>query len=365
MFKDLDPQLAQELQDVIEPIMERYLKEISSTKFYDAADKADSFYNYDLGKKFRGAGDARREEEIASEYDEVLNILAEFQAGDKKFYVAYYVPAQMKVLIYINDIKKCSIARIRRDELLNIPRPDIITDIAMMFNKRKPVTGNAVASIAKVLGHDRKAAQKYIAIINDAAGSNLTYRYLFADKDKRNVNLQDGLFKFLSGRPIGDYKVAICKYMPVDSDKEESEREDYTIYYAMVGHADESMMIRLKTIEKTVVVEGPSHVSAPFRVMKKNGVIDGCAAPTSKTSDILKIYQFFKDHNFAEPGYDRPLSGLIISFFNTQLKYGFLTMDNIRRGFETVYGQDAIDPKAVRQQQEEETEDATGGMIDF
>lgn len=366
MFKDLDPQLARELQNVIEPIMERYLKEISSTKFYDAADAADSFYNYDLGKKFRDAGDARREEERIAEYDEVLQILTEFEAGDKKFYVAYYVPAQMKVLIYINDIKKCSIARIKDTQLLNIPNPEIITDIAMLFNKRKPVTGNAVNSIAKVLGHNRPAAQKYIQIINNAAGSHLTYRYLFADKDKRNVNLQDGLFKFLSGRPIGDYKVGIVKYMPSDAENnEDAEREDYSIYYAMVGHPDESFMIRLKTVEKTVVVEGPSHVSAPFRVMKKNGVIDGCAAPTSKTSDISKIYKFFKDHNFPEPGYDRPLSGLIISFFNTQLKYGFLTMDNIRRGFEAVYGQDDIDSKAVRQQQDVEAEDVTGGMLDL
>lgn len=368
MFENLDPKLAEELQRVIQPIMERYLKEISSTTAYDAADRAEQFYQHKRAEELRKAGDAKREEERSAEYDELLQILAEFEENGKKFYVAYYVPAQMKVLVYINDNTKCAVARIRKDELVNITRPEIITDIALMFNKRKPVTGNAVVSIARALGHSRLSAQKCIKIINNAAGSNLSYNYLNAEAGKREVNLTDGKFKFLSGRPIGDYKLAVCEYVPTDDEiakKEEAQNEIYTIYYAMVGHPDESFMIRLKTVEKTVQVEGPVQMSAPYRVMKRNGAIDGCAVPTSKTSDISKIYEFFTKHNVVEPGYNRPLSGLIISFFNTQLKNGFLTMDNIRKGFDKKYKQDDLADGVVRTDAQEDGGESLDNMIDL
>ena len=336
---------------------------------YDTADRADQFYQYERGKALRAAADAKREEERSAEYDELLQILAEFEENGKKFKVAYYVPAQMYVLIYLNNEKQCAIARIRKNELVNIPRPEIITDIALMFNKRKPVTGNAVVSIARAFGHDRKTAQKCINIINDAAGSELPYTYLYAEAGKREVNLSDGKFQYLGGRPIGDYKVAICEYVPTDNEdgkKEAAERDEYTIYYAMVGHPNESFMIRLKTVEKTVQVEGPVQMSAPYRVMKRNGAIDGCAVPTSKTSDISKIYNFFNEHDVVEPGFNRPLSGLIISFLNTKLKNGFLTMDNIRRGFEKKYNQDDVADGVVRK--DIPVEDENGGidsMIDL
>ena len=260
MFENLNPQLANELQKAIQPIMERYLKEISSTKMYDASDRAEQFYQHKRAEELRAAGDARREEERSAEYDELLQILAEFEENGKKFYVAYYVPAQMKVLVYINNDTKCSVARIRKYDLINIPRPEIITDIALMFNKRKPVTGNAVVSIARALGHSRQTAQKCIKIINDAADSELSYNFLNAESGKREINLTDGKFKYLAGRPIGDYKVAICEYVPTDDEiakKEEAQNEIYTIYYGFVGTPDESFMIRLKTVEKTVIVEGP------------------------------------------------------------------------------------------------------------
>ena len=50
------------------PILERMVDEISSTKFYAAADAADTYYNTELAKRFRKAGDERREIEKNTEY---------------------------------------------------------------------------------------------------------------------------------------------------------------------------------------------------------------------------------------------------------------------------------------------------------
>ena len=106
-------------------------------------------------------------------------------------------------------------------------------------------------------------------------------------------------------------------------------------------------------------------MSAPYRVMKRNGAVDGCAVPKSSTSDISKIYEFFMKHNAIEPGYNRPLSGLIISFFNTKLEHGFLTMDNIRRGFEKKYKQDDLADGVVRTDTPDESGESLDNMIDF
>ena len=57
------------------PILERMVDEISSTKFYDAADAADTYYNTELAKRFRKAGDERREIEKNTEYQDSLEIL--------------------------------------------------------------------------------------------------------------------------------------------------------------------------------------------------------------------------------------------------------------------------------------------------
>ena len=69
------------------PILERMVDEISSTKFYDAADAADAYYNTELAKRFRKAGDERREIEKNTEYQDSLEILDQMEVNHKHFYV--------------------------------------------------------------------------------------------------------------------------------------------------------------------------------------------------------------------------------------------------------------------------------------
>ena len=304
------------------PILERMVDEISSTKFYDAADAADTYYNTELAKRFRKAGDERREIEKNTEYQDSLEILDQMEVNRKHFYVCNYIPASMKVLVYLNKETQCAIARIKGQELVNIKSPEILSDIAAMFNNREPVSGNAVKSISMAIKQDRNVAKQTIERINNACGSNLSWRYLFGDKTKREINSTDANYQILDGGRVGEYEFAVAQYVPI--------KPDYSIYYIMIGSPENSFMMYIKTVEKEVYVRGVVQMLTPYRVMRKEGKVQNCPAPSSDTSDIAQIYDFFENN---------PHEGkLLLNVINKSIENAHVSTKDIERGFRAKYG---------------------------
>ena len=167
------------------PVLERMIDELSSTSYYDAADTADAYYNSELAKKFRKAGDERREIEKNAQYSDTLEILQQLDVDGVNLFVCRYIPTNMNVLVYLNNSNQCAIARVKKYELVNIKSPEILSDIAVLFNNRRPVSGNAVKSISMALKQGRSVAKDTVEKINAACGSELSWRYLFGDHSKK------------------------------------------------------------------------------------------------------------------------------------------------------------------------------------
>lgn len=348
MKKLSDKQIKEIEQQILEecyPVLERMIDELSSTKFYDAGDAADSYYNADLAKKFRAAGDERREIEKNTEYPETLEILDEFDVNNRHFYVCNYIPASMKVLVYLNKETQCAIARIKNDELVNIKSPDILADIAALFNDREPVSGNAVKSISGALKQGRHVAKDTIARINNAAGSNLSWRYLFGDKTTRQTNSTDANYQILDGGKVEEYEYAVAQYVPI--------KPDYSIYYVMIGSPENSFMMYIKTVEKEVYVKGVVQMLTPYRVMRNEGKVQNCPAPSSDTSDIAQIYEFFENN---------PREGkLLMSAINRSIENAHVSVKDIERGFRAKYNSTDVKDALKKNTGEEQNDD----MSDF
>lgn len=338
-------EITAEILKECQPIIERFINEISSTKFYDAADKADSYYNTELGKHFRQLGDEARERELNTDYETTLNILDEIEQDGVHMYICFYIPTQMKVVVYLNNATQCAIARVRGNEMLNINAPEIISDIAALFNNRKPVSGNAVKSIGMALKKSKQIAQDAANKINAAFGSNISWRYLYGDRTSKSGNTTEGNYQLLGHGAVKGtgIKYAVTQYVPI--------RPDYSIYYVFVGTAETSFMMYVKTVEKDVYIRGAKQMLTPYRVIKKNADITNCPAPTTESSDIARIWEFFKNG-------DKD-ARLVLSAINQSIDTTNITIKDVETGFKAIYKFDDTAAEVSRVQ------DAAADAADF
>ena len=227
---------------------------------------------------------------------------------------------------------------------MNIKSPEILSDIAAMFNNREPVSGNAVKSISMAIKQDRNVAKQTIERINNACGSNLSWRYLFGDKTKREINSTDANYQILDGGRVEEYEFAVAQYVPI--------KPDYSIYYIMIGSPENSFMMYIKTVEKEVYVRGVVQMLTPYRVMRKEGKVQNCPAPSSDTSDIAQIYDFFENN---------PHEGkLLLNVINKSIENAHVSTKDVERGFRAKYGftdVNAVLKKDVDQAQAEDMSD--------
>ena len=115
-----------------------------------AALKADSFNQGGLAQRFREAGDAAREREQHTEFEETLSVLREFKVGNFDFILGVYIPTRIDVLICLKDKSQALVVRPFGDKLEEIDSIETKTDIAALY-QRKPVVKNNVPLISAIV----------------------------------------------------------------------------------------------------------------------------------------------------------------------------------------------------------------------
>ncbi len=336
-----------EIVEKCRPILERLIDELSSTTFYDAAEKADSYYNGELATKFKKAGDLRREEEKNTEYEYNVEIIeGGFEFNGRKFYVCKYIPTNIKVLIYNNQKDQYAIARIKNDQLVNIKDSSILSDIAHMFPQGKPVTGDAVKSIHKALKTDRLMAKTAIEKINRLADSNLSWRYLFGEKTITNTNSSIEKYKFIIAGKLKntDISYAIALW--------DRERTDYTRYFVNISYEGKPYAFRLVTDEKSAKVESNSQPRPAWKASLIQGKLDMREFPMPKKSDgnIANVYNLFFNV------LDEQTSKKLIIAINAQVTGNKMTWNALKTAYEAEYPTYSSLKKAIiKAKKEDET----------
>ena len=145
---------------------------------------------------------------------------------------------------------------------------------------------------------------------------------MFGDKTKREINSTDANYQILDGGCVGEYEFAVAQYVPI--------KPDYSIYYIMIGSPENSFMMYIKTVEKEVYVRGVVQMLTPYRVMRNEGKVRNCPAPSSDTSDIAQIYDFFENN---------PREGkLLLNVINKSIETAHVSTKDVERGFRAKYG---------------------------
>jgi len=312
-------------------VLEGKLNELSSTTLDDAGEQAEKYFNTKLAKKFRDAAEEARQREKETEYEKTLQILDDIEANGKQFYVARYVPTNIKVLIYLNKVNQCAIARIKNNELVNIKQKDILSDIAHIFNNREAIGADSVKSISKALKQGRQIAKDIVARINAAAGSNISWRYFMGDKTNNITGTRDAYYiKKDFGTVEGEYQYAVYQY--------DSKSEYYSIYYIMIGTKDFSFMMHVETKEQSTDIEGAQIITTPYRVMRSQGACDKCPVPTTESSDIAAIYEFFMNN--------KKIGQTLINIINSSLDFSYMSLNDIQKAYDRKYKQNEVSDKA-------------------
>ena len=346
-------------------VLEGKLNELSSTTLDDAGEQAEKYFNTKLAKKFRDAAEEARQREKETEYEKTLQILDDIEVNGKQFYVARYVPTNIKVLIYLNKVNQCAIARIKNNELINIKQKDILSDIAHIFNNREAIGADSVKSISKAIkqsaddsnhvesisrsiqqGRDlepedmahvenikksRQLVKDIVARINAAAGSNISWRYFMGNKTNNITGTRDAYYiKKDFGTVEGEYQYAVYQY--------DSKSEYYSIYYIMIGTKDFSFMMHVETKEQSTDIEGAQIITTPYRVMRSQGACDKCPVPTTESSDIAAIYEFFMNN--------KKIGQTLINIINSSLDFSYMSLNDIQKAYDRKYKQNEVSDKA-------------------
>jgi hypothetical protein len=91
----------------------------------------------------------------------------------------------------------------------------------------------------------------------------------------------------------------------------------------------------------------------PYRVMRNEGKVQNCPAPSSDTSDIAQIYDFFENN---------PREGkLLLNIINKSIENAHVSIKDVERGFQAKYGY--TDVKAVLKKDAEQAQ--AEDMSDF
>lgn len=294
-FEKLTEKIISEVSGVIE----RELNEISSTTFYDAADKADMYNNRELAKKFRKAGEARRQEELNNEYDDAIVEYGRFvhqpyaNKAAKTFIVARYLPSNMPILVLLKDVSRAQIARVGQNRLINLSDKELASEIAGHYN-RNAVDKDNVTAMSVVIGKDKKAALDLAKMVNDAFGSDISWRYFYGDSfEKRSV--RDTSKDYI---PIGTPFAIGGVY--VSMAKSATKQTGYDIFYILFTTQNKTAhMARVFKDMKAVRALGnkqPGSVWSAMREFNINGkklvpdVNGEVARPTPESSNIVNLY---------------------------------------------------------------------------
>lgn len=328
--------IEKEIMDACSKVLESRLNELSSTTYDDAAAQADKYFNSKLAQRFREAGKEARQREKETEYDKTLQIIDDIEANGKQFYVAKYIPTNIKVFIYLNKENQCAIARIKNNELVNIKQKDILSDISHIFNNREAVQGDAVKSISKALKQGRWVAKEVVERINSAVGSNISWRYFVGDKTNNITGIRDTYYiRKDAGTLTDDMQLKEYQYSVVQFD---TKSEDYSIYYVMIGSDDFSFMMHIKTKEKGTDVEGANIITTPHRVMRSYGDCEKCPVPTVQSSDIAAIYDFFMNN--------KKIGQTLINAINTSFDFSYMSLNDVQKGYDKKYNSGKVSDKA-------------------
>lgn len=291
-FKQLTEKIVAEVANVIE----QELNEISSTTFFDAADKADIYNNRALAKKFREAGDVRRKEELNNEYDKAIEEYGRYvhqpneNKAAKTFIVARYLPSNMPIVVLLKDVARAQIARVGHNRLVNIQDKDLAAEIAGYYN-RQSVDKDNILSMSTVIGKDRNAAIKLANMINDAFDSEISWRYFYGDSfEKRSVRDTSKDYEpFKAPFAVNGMHVAMAKSV--------SNQTGYDIYYILfTTERKTTHMARIFKDMKGMQALGHKQPGSVWRAMcdfSVNGkplVIAKDLRPTPESSNIVNLY---------------------------------------------------------------------------
>ena len=203
--------LEKSILEACQPMMEDLIAELKSTTFYDAALKADKFNNTVLANRFREAGDAAREREQHTEFEDSLSVLREFRVGNYDFILGVYIPTRIDVLICLKDKGQALVVRPYGKKLEEINSLEIKTDIAALY-QRKPVVKNNVPLIGAIFNKNRVYAKEIAKIVNEELGTELSYQWFMADKrTKTGVGTSEDKYTAIGGATVEGYHIGIAK----------------------------------------------------------------------------------------------------------------------------------------------------------
>lgn len=296
-FEKLTEKIIAEVSNIIE----KELNEISSTTFYDAADKADMYNNRTLAKKFRDAGEKRRKEELDKEYDEAIVEYGRYvhqpyeNKAAKTFIVAKYMPSNMPILILLKDVARAQIARVGHDRLINIADKELASEIAGHYN-RNAVEKDNITSMSVVIGKDRKAANELADMINNAFDSEISWRYFFGDSFEKRATRDTTKDYVPWGAPfaVGGMYVSMAKSA--------TKQTSYDIYYILFTTQNKTAhMARVFKDMKAIRALGNKQPGSVWSAMCKfsingkelvpqNEKTGERYRPTPDSSDIVNIY---------------------------------------------------------------------------
>ena len=287
MTKKEFKQLQKSILEACKPMMEDMIQELKSTTFYDAAVKADRYNNTSLAQRFREAGDAALDAEKRTEFEESLNVYREFTVNGYDFILAEYIPTAVDVLICLKDKAQALAVRISGNDLEEIENIETRQDIASLF-KRKPVIKPNVPTLGAIMNKSREFAKELAGIINDELGTEISWRWFFADrKVKSGIGTSDGKYAAQAGATAEGYHIGIAKRA--------TDQAMYSIFYLLVGNKEKSFVLTIYKTLKGVFVYGNQQPAPIYRtIMKSQPTWEGdLAVPTPKSSDIQNIYEFF------------------------------------------------------------------------
>lgn len=334
MTKEEIQKIRKEILNSCKPILEKAINELKSQTFYDAAVQADKYNNKELAGRFREAGDAALDREQHTEFEESLDIYKEFEIDGTNFILAHYIPAGINVLICLKDKSLLYVVRVAEDEISEINSIEFKADIASLF-KRKPLQKPNVPAIGAVLmsgekgvdwkintpqnrhqlSESRKRAIELVEIINDELGTELSWRWFFADRQqKKGVGTSESKYHALIGATAEGYHIGIAKRKNTST--------TYSIYYALIGNREKSFVLTIyKTMTDTFLWGNQLPGTIYSAIMKTQAKWEGdLAKPTPTTSNIQNIWEFFRDN--------RRIGRMALNFINQQIDRK-ITMDMI------------------------------------
>lgn len=327
MNKNNTNDIVKKIMRRITPLIEAHINELGSTTYYDAADQADRYYNRDLAKKFRQAGDEARNREMQSQYEQPIDQYDEIVIdSDTKIVLGKYKPININFIALLRATKRCdiAIARVTKNSLAKINDIKVLGDIASLYN-RKAIVKDNLEIISSNLNKDIAEAKKIALKVNECFNTQVNWRYFYGDKRKTNKdNTKDKLFKnHLNFKIDNQTRCFIVK--PIN------QMHAYIIYYIIIGNSQTSSIMRVYDWgHEYIEISGVKHINPIFNVVKNDpktaDIARSIATPTKSTSSMPYLYNKFRNMDVKTR-----------TFIFNEIKEWLLfkiTMDDIEAGYE-------------------------------